>query len=153
MSQRVAEGPRFSPSGAHVAGPGPSHSGGACVISALPAYVVLIRFEPPAEPVGYASYRLVADQDKADMARLMEEIAAEPEKCYIVDLTGKSFCGTMRLGHLIRMQQALRATGRVLRIAADHKELLDVFRLTRLNTIMSVSPSLAEAIADVLRPI
>lgn len=122
-------------------------------LPSLPTYVVVVRFDPPSEPAEYPRMRLVDDQDKAAMTALLDEIRNDRERVYIVDLTGKSFCGTMRLGHLIRLQQALRSTGRVLRIAADHKELLDIFRLTRLNTIMSVSNSLTEAIADALRPI
>ncbi|MBL8747216.1 MAG: anti-sigma factor antagonist [Phycisphaerae bacterium] len=121
-------------------------------LPAIPSYVVLIRFEPTAES-DYPAYRLVNDEEKRSMAALFDEVKANTEGIYIVDLTGKSFCGTMRLGHLIKLQQALRTSGRILRIAADHKELLDVFRLTRLNTIMCVSNSLAEAVADALRPI
>lgn len=119
----------------------------------LPAYIVLIRFDPAVESDGYPAHRLVSDGDKPGMSALLDEVGHELDRFYIVDLTGKSFCSTMRLGHLIRLQQALRSTGRVLRIACDQKELLDVFRLTRLNTIMAVSPSLSEAIADALRPI
>lgn len=121
-------------------------------LPAIPAYVVLIRFEP-SEESDYPAFRLVQDDQKEVMSALMEEVKRTTDCIYIVDLTGKSFCGTMRLGHLIKLQQALRASGRILRIAADHKELLDVFRLTRLNTIMSVSTSLSEAVADALRPI
>lgn len=121
-------------------------------LPAIPSYVVLIRFEP-AEESDYPTFRRVEEDRKEQMAALIEEVKRTPECIYIVDLTGKSFCGTMRLGHLIKLQQALRVSGRILRIAADHKELLDVFRLTRLNTIMSVSTSLSEAVADALRPI
>lgn len=122
------------------------------MLPVIPSYVVLIRFEPMSES-DYPSFRLVNDEAKEQMAALFEEVKSNTEGIYIVDLTGKSFCGTMRLGHLIKLQQALRSSGRILRIAADHKELLDVFRLTRLNTIMCVSNSLAEAVADCLRPI
>lgn len=124
----------------------------ATALPTIPAYVVLIRFDPPSQSE-YPAVRLVNDEDKGAMAALFEEVKADNQRIYIIDLTGKSFCGTMRLGHLIKLQQALRSTGRILRIAADHKELLDVFRLTRLNTIMSVSTTLAEAVADALRPI
>ncbi len=124
----------------------------ASTLPAIPSYVTLIRFDPPPE-ADYPPVRLVSEEDKPSTAALLEEVKNERDRVYIVDLTGRSFCGTMRLGHLIRLQQALRSSGRILRIAADHKELLDVFRLTRLNTIMSVSSSLADALADALRPI
>ncbi len=122
------------------------------MLPAIPSYVVLIRFDPTIES-DYPTFRLVNDDSKDIMSALFDEVKADRDRIYIIDLTGKSFCGTMRLGHLIKLQQALRSTGRILRIAADHKELLDVFRLTRLNTIMSVSTTLAEAVADALRPI
>lgn len=119
----------------------------------IPPNLVIVRFDPPGEAAGYPQHRLVSESDKPAMTALLEDVKREIDRIYIVDLTGKTFCGTMRLGHLIRLQQALRSTGRVLRIAADQKELLDVFRLTRLNTIMSVSTSLIEAVAGALRPI
>jgi anti-anti-sigma regulatory factor len=118
----------------------------------IPPTLIIVRFDP-AESADYPPHRVVSETDKPAMTALLDEVKREIDRVYIVDLTGKSFCGTMRLGHLIRLQQALRSTGRVLRIAADHKELLDVFRLTRLNTIMSVSTSLVEAVAGALRPI
>lgn len=120
----------------------------------VPEHVTIIRFDPPAAgSAGTPAYRLVKEDDKAATTALLDEMAKNPDRVYIVDLCGKSFCGTMRLGLLIRMQQVMRSTGRVLRISADHQELLDLFRLTRLNTIMTVSHGLNEAIADSIRPI
>lgn len=120
----------------------------------LPPHVVVLRFDAPTgDPRESVVFRLINDEDKPQMAALLEEMKANPERIYIIDLTGRTFCGTMRLGHLLRMQQALRLSGRVLRIAVDQKELIDVFRLTRLNTIMQVFSTLVDAAADAVRPI
>ncbi|MDX2115261.1 MAG: STAS domain-containing protein [Planctomycetota bacterium] len=120
--------------------------------SSLPDHLTVLRFDAPVEGSPFA-VRLVKEHDKEAFTALLEEMRSATERVYIMDLTGKSFCGTMRLGLLLRMQQALRASGRVMRIAADQRELLEVFRLTRLNTIMPLYTNLTDALAEAVRPI
>ncbi len=95
--------------------------------------------------------RTIRDDDKSTINDIIEAAAANPRATFIVDMIGCTFCGTMRLGVLLRIHQALRKNGRLLRIAVDHPELQDVFRLTRLNTIMAVFASLEAAVDEAKR--
>lgn len=120
--------------------------------SPLPPDLVLLRFDPfSGQATSTLPARPLRDDDKNSVARLIEDAAANPRATFIVDMIGCTFCGTMRLGVLLRIHQALRKNGRLLRIAVDHPELQDVFRLTRLNTIMAVFTSLDAAIEEAKR--
>lgn len=115
----------------------------------FPPGLTVLRFDAPA--AGHAllpGTRMVQETDRAALLELINEMHAEPKRAYIVDLTGASKCGTPRLGLLIRLHQQLRVNGRVLRLAVDHPELSEIFRLTRLNTILAVFTSLQAAIEE-----
>lgn len=118
----------------------------------LPPELTLLRFEPSSgQSATSLPVSILRDQDKTAIASLIDDIAQSPRRTYIVDMIGCNFCGTMRLGVLLRIHQALRKNGRLLRIAVDHPELSDVFRLTRLNTIMAIFASLEAAIEEARR--
>jgi anti-anti-sigma factor len=118
----------------------------------LPPDLVLLRFDPcTGQAVSSLPARTIRDDDKSTINDIIEAAAANPRATFIVDMIGCTFCGTMRLGVLLRIHQALRKNGRLLRIAVDHPELQDVFRLTRLNTIMAVFASLEAAVDEAKR--
>ena len=115
----------------------------------FPHGLTLLRFDPSSTPCSSPGVvRRIVDSDRDAVAALIEEAQQSPEMTYIVDMIGVEFCGTMRLGVLLRIHHALRKNGRLLRIAVDHPELQEVFRLTRLNTIMAVFASLQTAIDE-----
>lgn len=112
----------------------------------------LLRLEPSAgQPPSIFPVITLKEDDRAGVNALIESLIAEPRRSLIVDMIGASFCGTMRLGVLLRMHQALRRNGRVLRVAVDHPELIEVFRLTRLNTIIAIFSTLEGAIDEAKR--
>lgn len=112
----------------------------------------LLRLEPSiGQPPSLLPVITLKEDDRAGVNALIESLIAEPRRSLIVDMIGATFCGTMRLGVLLRMHQALRRNGRVLRVAVDHPELIEVFRLTRLNTIIAIFSTLEGAIDEAKR--
>lgn len=112
----------------------------------------LLRLEPSiGQPPSVLPVITLKEDDRAGVNALIESLIAEPRRSLIVDMIGATFCGTMRLGVLLRMHQALRRNGRVLRVAVDHPELIEVFRLTRLNTIIAIFSTLEGAIDEAKR--
>ena len=78
--------------------------------------------------------------------RVMAPIAAEVERV-VVDLTGATFIDSSSLGVLIGAHRRLRARGGRLLIACDDAGILKTFRVTGLDGVFTIAPSVEEALA------
>jgi len=77
---------------------------------------------------------------------LRELVESGPKKV-IVDTGATAVVGSWFLGHLLMLQHRGRLAGGQLRIACTDTRLRDVFRVTKLDQLLAVFPSLDAALA------
>jgi anti-sigma B factor antagonist len=78
--------------------------------------------------------------------RVMAPIAADVDRV-VVDLTGATFIDSSSLGVLIGAHRRLRGRGGRLLIACDHQAILKTFRVTGLDGVFTIAPTVDEALA------
>src|SRR5687767_6984339 len=78
--------------------------------------------------------------------RLMAPIEADTARV-VVDLTGATFIDSSSLGVLIAAHRRLKARGGRLMLACDHKAILKTLRVTGLDGVFTIAPSVDEALA------
>ena len=78
--------------------------------------------------------------------RVMAPIAAEVGRV-VVDLTDATFIDSSSLGVLIGAHRRLRGRGGRLMVACDVSAILKTFRVTGLDGVFTVAPSVEEALA------
>jgi anti-sigma B factor antagonist len=78
--------------------------------------------------------------------RVMAPIAADVERV-VVDLSDASFIDSSSLGVLIGAHRRLRARGGRLMVACDDSAILKTFRVTGLDSVFTIAPTVEEALA------
>jgi anti-sigma B factor antagonist len=78
--------------------------------------------------------------------RVMAPIAADVGRV-VVDLTGATFIDSSSLGVLIGAHRRLRGRGGRLMVACDVSAILKTFRVTGLDGVFTVAPTVEEALA------
>jgi len=78
--------------------------------------------------------------------RIMAPIADDVARV-VVDLTGATFIDSSSLGVLIGAHRRLRGRGGRLMVACDHPGILKTFRVTGLDGVFTIAPTVEEAIA------
>jgi len=79
--------------------------------------------------------------------RVMAPIAAGSERV-IVDLTGTTFIDSSSLGVLIGAHRRMKARGGRLIVACDNTGIVKTFRITGLDSVFTVVPSVDAALHD-----
>jgi anti-sigma B factor antagonist len=78
--------------------------------------------------------------------RVMAPIAAGSEHV-VVDLTGTTFIDSSSLGVLIGAHRRMKARGGRLVVACDNEAIVKTFRITGLDSVFTLVPSVEEALA------
>ena len=78
--------------------------------------------------------------------RVMAPIAADVARV-VVDLSDASFIDSSSLGVLIGAHRRLRARGGRLMVACDHAAILKTFRVTGLDSVFTIAPTVDDALA------
>jgi anti-sigma B factor antagonist len=81
--------------------------------------------------------------------RLITAIA-EGRRALLVDLTGAEFVDSATIGALIGGASRARATGGNLTVACSDPVILETFEIAALEQVISIHPSRAEAMAELL---
>lgn len=68
-------------------------------------------------------------------------------KKLVIDLDGVRFLGSYVLGHLIVVHKLMREAGGSVKLNCPEKEILEVFRITKLDSIFQVFTNVDDAIA------
>jgi anti-sigma B factor antagonist len=80
-------------------------------------------------------------------ARLIE--AAESEcSAIVVDMSGVDFIDSSGLGVLVSVLKRVREQGSTMSIVSDREVILKVFRITGLDRVFPIVPTLAEAVGS-----
>ena len=83
--------------------------------------------------------------------RVMAPIAAGVERV-VVDLTGTTFIDSSSLGVLIGAHRRLKTRGGELIVACDNEAIVKTFRITGLDGVFTLVPSVEAALGDGARP-
>lgn len=78
----------------------------------------------------------------------LKGLVAQGVKKLVVDLNGVRFLGSYVLGHLIVVHKLMREAGGSVKLSCPEQETLDVFRVTKLDSIFAVFTKLDDAIAS-----
>jgi len=84
-------------------------------------------------------------------ARLYQEIDLGA-RSFVVDLTGVDFIDSTALGALVGALKRARESGGEIALTCPHERLLSVFRITALDRVFALRPTLSEAV-DALDPV
>jgi anti-sigma B factor antagonist len=77
----------------------------------------------------------------------MSELIDAGRSRLVVDLSETTFIDSSSLGVLIGAHRRLRARGGRLLVACDHAPILKTFRVTGLDGVFTLAPSVEEALA------
>lgn len=78
----------------------------------------------------------------------LKGLVSQGVKKMVVDLNGVRFMGSYVLGHLIVVHKLMREAGGSVKLNCPDKEILEVFRVTKLDSIFKVFTNLDDAIAS-----
>ncbi|WP_329236516.1 STAS domain-containing protein [Actinoallomurus sp. NBC_01490] len=83
---------------------------------------------------------------------LIEAINAHQSADLIVDMTKVEFCDASGLRVLVRAQRWIQRRGGRLRVICPEGRLLRILRITTLTRLLSVHPTMEDALADEYAP-
>jgi len=94
---------------------------------------------------------LAGEVDAASVGAMrdcVEDLAAGGRVHQVLDLSGVEFLDSSGLGALVALRRRLEEDGGALVLACDNEIVLRLLRLTSLDTVLTVYPTLAEALGD-----
>lgn len=77
----------------------------------------------------------------------INKLAWDGTKKLILDLSGVEYADSAGLGLIMLLYGRMKTVGGQLRLVAPRKQLLDVFKLTATDSILTIDPDLATALA------
>jgi anti-sigma B factor antagonist len=101
----------------------------------------------PATSVITLRGRLLLGPGCKELERLVPELLDQGRRTLIFDLNGVTHIDSTGIGRFIDAYGRLQKLGGSLRLACAGGAVRDVFRVTRLDTVLSFYPTVAEAVA------
>lgn len=93
------------------------------------------------------------DADSApELKATLKQVAEEGVKVVVVDLQGVDFIDSSGLSALVSGLKAIRQRGGALNLCRAHTQALTALRLTMLDRVFTIYPSLEEALASGTKP-
>ena len=83
-----------------------------------------------------------------DLLRESDDLAAAGHVDQVLDLGGVRFLDSSGLGAFVSLRRQLAVAGGSLALACDNESIMRLLRLTSLDTVLPVHPSVAEALGD-----
>lgn len=111
--------------------------------------LIIEREDPsPSTSVITLRGRLLLGSGCKELERLVPELLEQGRRTLIFDLNGVTHIDSTGIGRFIDAYGRLKQLGGSLRLACARGAVRDAFRLTRLDTVLSLYPSVAEAVAS-----
>ena len=79
-------------------------------------------------------------------ANLKEHIDSSPEKQYVLFFGAVSYLSSSALGMLIGLQRRFAQRGGDVKLAGIHDEIMEVFRITKLDTVFDIYKDVQSAV-------
>ena len=76
----------------------------------------------------------------------LDSVLGEGNRFIVFDLANVTFLGSTGLGQIMRAYRVVKSKNGYVRIASAQPLIADVFRLTKLDTIVKLCPSVEEAL-------
>lgn len=106
------------------------------------------------EPHGDAVIVRFRESDILDQINIQEigeemysVVESTPNVKLVVDFRGVEYLSSTALGKLITLKKKVEAVHGKLRLAAIKPEIMEVFRITRLDTIFDIKKDVADALS------
>lgn len=99
---------------------------------------------------GYSVVAVVGELDVYTAPALEESLGGlidDGVSAFAVDLTGVSFLDSTGLGLIIKALKWTREIDGTLKVVADSEKVLKVFRMTGLDSVITITSSVDEAVA------
>ncbi len=116
----------------------------------MPPPVVRLRVEHRGDVAiaGFVDRKLYFQEEIDQIADEMTAmIAAGPVKKLVLDLTGVEYLASAAFGMLVKVKKRIGALGGTMRLANCSADLLEVFKLTRLDLVFPIDPDVPAALA------
>jgi anti-sigma B factor antagonist len=101
----------------------------------------------PATPIVKLSGRMTLGMRLREVESRIDEVAADPARKLILDLSAVEYSDSSGLGLIMILYGKMKSAGGQLRIVAPNEFVLDLFKKTCIDTILTVDPDLATALA------
>jgi len=85
--------------------------------------------------------------NRQELKGLIQEGLDRGERKFLIDCTETGYIDSSGLGALVSLAKKVREQGGELRIAGLNEDLRSLFELTKLDSLFSISPTVAEALA------
>jgi len=83
----------------------------------------------------------------AQLADRLTEILGSGQQSVVVDLSPVSFLDSTGLGALVTARNQAQQTGATLRLVCTSERLLKLFRITGLDAVFEIHPTVAQALS------
>ena len=91
--------------------------------------------------------RITIGRDCQELEWKVEELSDAGQRSIVINLARVTFIDSTGLGMFAMCSGKLKTAGGMLRIAAPSPPVEQVFRLTKVDTILSIHPSTEDAVA------
>jgi anti-sigma B factor antagonist len=91
--------------------------------------------------------RVTIGRDCQDLEWKVDELSKAGKRNIVVDLAKVTFIDSTGLGIFAMCSGKLKSAGGELRLAAPSQPVEQVFKLTKVDTILSIYPTIGEALA------
>ena len=101
----------------------------------------------PTTPIVKLTGRMTLGMRLREIEFRIDEVAGDPARKLILDLSAVEYCDSSGLGLIMILYGKMTSSGGQLRIVAPNEFLLDLFKRTCIDSILTVDPDLATALA------
>ncbi|MDT5173243.1 MAG: anti-sigma factor antagonist [Mycobacterium sp.] len=89
---------------------------------------------------------ITVDKLTAQLSAALDVAASHPARLVVVDLKSVSFFGSAGLNAVLECHEAGAAAGTSVRLVADHGEVLEPIKVTELDRILDIYPTVSDAL-------
>lgn len=100
-----------------------------------------------ASPIVKLSGRMTLGMRLREVESRVDEAAADGTRKLILDLSGVEYADSAGLGLIMILYGKMKTLGGQLRIVAPNQSVLDLFKRTCVDSILTIDPDLATALA------
>jgi anti-anti-sigma factor len=89
---------------------------------------------------------ITVDKLTAELNAALDVAASHPARLVVVDLKSVNFFGSAGLNAVLECHEAGATAGTSVRLVADHGEVLEPIKVTELDRILDVYPTVSDAL-------
>jgi anti-sigma B factor antagonist len=89
---------------------------------------------------------ITVDKLSAELSAALDVAASHPARLVVVDLKSVNFFGSAGLNAVLECHEAGVAAGTSVRLVADHGEVLQPIKVTELDRILDIYPTVSDAL-------